>query len=288
MVETVSGGAALEEVRSLFQDYQASLGVDLCFQNFAQELADLPGDYAAPTGRLLLVRIDGAAAGCAALHRWDGPIAEMKRLFVRPAYRGHSLGKTLTRAVVAAARELGFTRLRLDTLPTMTSAIRLYQQLGFRPIDPYRPNPVAGTLYLELAIPPHDLPLREVTRRFEDARFPFACWTHREHLRVAVWYLWHHGAAGALDRMRQGLQRYNAAHGAGAGYHETLTHAWLIVLNRFLGGRDRAEGPEAAATAAAQAFADSNHLLRHYRRETLFGDAARAGWVAPDLAPLEA
>ena len=140
-------------IRDLFQEYGASLGFSLCFQSFDEELARLPGEYAPPSGRLLLASVDGAPAGCAALHRLDDRIAEMKRLYVRPAYRGQKLGLALTQRILQEARAIGYTHVRLDTVAgVMDDAIRVYRRLGFREIAPYRENPIAGALYMELEL----------------------------------------------------------------------------------------------------------------------------------------
>ena len=152
MIARVAGpGAQLEAVRALFLDYARSLGFSLCFQGFDEELRTLPGMYAPPRGRLLLAMEGDAPAGCVGLHEWDAQIAEMKRLYVRPAFRGRGLGRILTDAALADARALGYRSIRLDTIPTlMQPAIALYRELGFREIPPYRDNPIPGALYLEL------------------------------------------------------------------------------------------------------------------------------------------
>lgn len=143
----------LEGIRLLFQEYAASLNVDLCFQNFSEELQSLPGEYAAPRGALLLVTVDGQLAGCCAMRPLDAvdyPNAcEMKRLYVRPTYRGLRLGRMLAEHILEAARLAGYGCILLDTLDAMESARALYQELGFEEIPPYYYNPIAGAHYLK-------------------------------------------------------------------------------------------------------------------------------------------
>jgi putative acetyltransferase len=153
VVSQAATSAQIAQARELFLEYAQSLGFSLCFQNFDQELAGLPGDYAPPGGRLLLAEFQGELAGCVALHKLEREICEMKRLYLRPRFRGKGLGGILVQAIFAEARQIGYQRMRLDTVePVMKDAVAMYRKLGFREIAPYRANPMAGTLYLELTL----------------------------------------------------------------------------------------------------------------------------------------
>jgi putative acetyltransferase len=140
--------SALDEVRALLREYEASLPFTLDFQGFDAEVAGLPGDYREPGGALLLAR----GRGCVALRRVDSATCELKRLYVRPAERRSGLGRTLVEAAIARARQLGYRRLLLDTTPGMEAAHELYRSLGFSETDPYTENPVPGTRYLALEL----------------------------------------------------------------------------------------------------------------------------------------
>ena len=143
-------------VRELFAEYADSLGIDLSFQGFEAELAQLPGKYAPPLGDILIARdAMGAALGCVALRPATMPGAgEIKRLYLRPAARGQALGRRLAEAIIARAGEVGHARVVLDTLAGMDAARHLYASLGFRATRPYYDNPLPGTLYMELELPP--------------------------------------------------------------------------------------------------------------------------------------
>ena len=143
----------LAQVRRLFRAYADWLAVDLCFQGFERELAELPGAYAPPAGRLLVARVGGEVAGCVGLRPLEPGVCEMKRLWVEPGFAGHGIGRALAEAIVEAARTIGYERMRLDTIPgRMPAAQRLYASLGFQEIPPYYDNPLAGVVMLELTL----------------------------------------------------------------------------------------------------------------------------------------
>jgi putative acetyltransferase len=147
-----NSGEHLAVIRELFVEYAKAIQVDLCFQDFDRELAELPGRYAPPEGRLLL-SLDGTkAAGCVALRKIGDGICEMKRLYVRPAFRGKGLGRALAGEIIAAAKQAGYERMRLDTLGSMKEAIALYHSLGFQRVRPYYDNPNACAVFMELKL----------------------------------------------------------------------------------------------------------------------------------------
>jgi ribosomal protein S18 acetylase RimI-like enzyme len=145
---TIERASDLGGVRALFLEYAASLGVDLSFQNFDEELASLPGDY----DPILVAHWDGALAGCVAMHPYGNDVCEMKRLYVRGEFRKHRIGRELALRIIEEARARGYRAMRLDTLPSMQNAMHLYESLGFVDIEPYRYNPIAGTRFLELTL----------------------------------------------------------------------------------------------------------------------------------------
>lgn len=151
-VVPIASDADVAEVKQLFREYAAWVGVDLSFQDFDRELADLPGDYVPPAGVLFVAREDGEVAGCVAAHHWRAGVCEMKRLFVRDRFRGCGCGRALVETVIGWARNASYQRILLDTLPVMDQAQRLYTRLGFREVAPYRFNPVPGARFLELSL----------------------------------------------------------------------------------------------------------------------------------------
>ncbi|MGA9543968.1 MAG: GNAT family N-acetyltransferase [Candidatus Sulfotelmatobacter sp.] len=143
----------ITQARELFLEYAQSLGFSLCFQNFDKELAGLPGDYVPPEGRLLLAEFEGQLAACVALHNLEPHICEMKRLYLRPRFRGKGLGRALAERIIAEARQIGYQRMRLDTVePVMKDAVAMYRKFGFKEIPPYCSNPIAGAMYMELTL----------------------------------------------------------------------------------------------------------------------------------------
>ena len=144
--------ALVDEARRLFEEYAADIRVDLCFQNFAEELASLPGKYGPPEGALLLAQGTGEFAGCVALRKLEDDVCEMKRLYVRPPFRRHGVGRELAVHVIDLARQLDYRVMRLDTLAWMKPAITLYEQLGFRRIAPYCYNPQSDAVYMALVL----------------------------------------------------------------------------------------------------------------------------------------
>lgn len=143
----------LDQVRELFHEYWRAFDFSPCFQNFADEVAGLPGDYAPPRGRLALALVDGASAGCVALRPLAMPAAcEMKRLYVRDAFRGHGAGIALVQWLMQQAREAGYTQIYADTMPVMARALAMYERLGFQRTEPYSAQATDGAIYLSLAL----------------------------------------------------------------------------------------------------------------------------------------
>ena len=154
MVEIVDAhsGELLDRARELFTEYAESLGFDLSFQDFEAELASLPGEFTPPDGRILLAWHDGQVAGCVALRRFGPTACEMKRLYVRPWFRGSGIGWRLATDVIEQARQVGYQEMLLDTVPSMTTAIALYESLGFEQVAPYRYNPIIGARFMRLVL----------------------------------------------------------------------------------------------------------------------------------------
>jgi ribosomal protein S18 acetylase RimI-like enzyme len=145
-IESAETPEFVAAIRKLFVEYSESLEVNLCFQGFAEELAKLPGDYARPAGRLALAFQGNEVVGCGALRPLSSDVCEMKRLYVCPAFRGNRAGGAMIDALIGSAREIGYQRMRLDTLPSMATAIAIYRSLGFKEIAPYRGEPCARSL----------------------------------------------------------------------------------------------------------------------------------------------
>jgi carbonic anhydrase len=148
----ISGGEQLQAVRQLFQEYWDSFGFTPCFQDFGAELANLPGDYAPPGGRLAIAIIDGGAAGCVALRRVDAERAEAKRLYVRPEFRDRGIGRALLNWVIEQARAAGYRELVGDTMPVMAKALAMYDRMGFERTGPYGEKPTEGAVYIRLCL----------------------------------------------------------------------------------------------------------------------------------------
>jgi len=142
----------ITQAKTLFVEYADSLGFDLAFQDFDEELRNLPGDYTRPKGCLLLAACESQAAGCVALRPLEGGVCEMKRLYVRPEFRGMGIGRALAEAVIKEAQNIGYNYMRLDTMPSMDVARTLYASLGFEQISPYRYNPIEGAVFMELRL----------------------------------------------------------------------------------------------------------------------------------------
>jgi len=143
---------SVNDARQLFKEYAKSLNFSLCFQGFDKELDELPGEYSPPSGRLFLVFSDDKLAGCVALRKIDGNVCEMKRLYLRPEFRGNGVGKKMTAEIIRAAQTIGYTEMRLDTVPIMKEAISIYRSMGFKEIEPYRDNPIPSAIFMELSL----------------------------------------------------------------------------------------------------------------------------------------
>jgi putative acetyltransferase len=149
-LQLVTSEPLVSQAQEIFREYQVSLDIDLCFQDFEQELAALPGKYAPPQGRLYLAFVDEMLAGCIALRPFQEGLCEMKRLYVRPQFRGQNLGLLLATEIIAEAKRIGYHQMVLDTLDTMTAAQKIYRSVGFQEIEPYCFNPIDGALYMGL------------------------------------------------------------------------------------------------------------------------------------------
>jgi putative acetyltransferase len=151
-IVTIGSAEEVERVRALFEEYWSSFGFTPCFQNFGAELASLPGDYAPPGGRLALALVEDAAAGCVAMKRFDDTRCEMKRLYVRPRFRGYGVGSALLDWVIAQARSLGYREIVADTMPVMADALQMYDRRGFERTGPYATDPTPGAIFLRLRL----------------------------------------------------------------------------------------------------------------------------------------
>jgi ribosomal protein S18 acetylase RimI-like enzyme len=151
-IVTAASEAQLEQVRSLFEEYWASFGFTTCFQNFGEEVAELPGRYAPPDSRLAMALMDGETAGCVALRQFDAERCEVKRLYVRPRFRGCSLGRALMDWAIAEARRMGYREVVGDTMPVMTLALAMYRRMGFEQTGPYAEKPTPGAVFLRLKL----------------------------------------------------------------------------------------------------------------------------------------
>jgi len=150
-ISSAESPAAIAEVRDLILEYWESRKLEFTYFNFDREIANLPGDYAPPAGKLLLASCHGEPAGCVALRKLENEICEMKRMYLREKFRGHGFGRALADAIIAEARRIGYRKMRLDTIgPTMREALHMYRQMGFRDILPYRHNPLPGAAFLEI------------------------------------------------------------------------------------------------------------------------------------------
>jgi putative acetyltransferase len=147
----ITAAAELSTIRAMFQEYANSMGLDLTYQSFSEELANLPGKYAPPSGCILIARVGGEPAGCVALRPLGDGVCEMKRLYVQPRHRGLSLGRKLAERIIEEARDLGYGRIRLDTIASrMGDAVALYRALGFRDVPPYCDSPFPDAIFMEL------------------------------------------------------------------------------------------------------------------------------------------